>query len=75
MDLGADMVRNQTDNALTVSCGELYARFGETFAQPVDPQTPVRIEHHLDNRRVFEPCGYVGPQSGSEHACAASESF
>ena len=75
MDLRADMVRNQTDDALAVSGGELYARISEAVAQPVDPKTSVRIEHHLDNRRVFEPCGDVGPQRRSEHACATGERF
>ena len=75
MDLCADMVRDQTYDALAVSGGELYARIGEAVAQPVDPKTSVRIEHDLDNRRVFEPCGHVGPQSGPEHASAACERF
>jgi hypothetical protein len=61
MDFCADMVRDQTDDALAVSGGELYACVGEAIAQPVDPKTSVRIEHDLDNGRVFEPCCDVGP--------------
>ena len=75
MDLGTDMVRDQTDDALAVSCGELYASVGEALAQPVDPQAAVGIEHHLDNRRVFEPCGDARPQRGPEHACATGKRF
>lgn len=67
------MVRNQTDDAFAVSDGKLFAGVGEAFAQAVDPEAAIRIEHHLDNRRVFEPCGDVGPQSGSEHARATGE--
>jgi len=75
MNLCADMVRNQTDDAFAVSDGKLFAGVGEAFAQAVDPEAAIRIEHHLDNRRVFEPCGDVGPQSGSEHARATGERF
>lgn len=75
MNLCADMVRNQTDDAFAVSDGKLFAGVGEAVAQPVHPQAPVGIEHDLDNRRVFEPCGNVGAERGPEHARTTGESF
>ena len=54
MNLCADMVRNQTDDAFAVSDGKLFAGVGEAFAQAVDPEAAIRIEHHLDDIDVFE---------------------
>ena len=55
MDLGANMVGNQPDDALAVSGGHYVAGISQAFAEPVDPEPPVWIEHYLDDGGVFEP--------------------
>jgi hypothetical protein len=47
----------------------------QPFGQPVDPDAAIRIEHDLDNRRVFKPRGDRRPQRGTQHARATSDCF
>lgn len=75
MHLGADMVGDQSHNALGVGGRKFFTRIGKPFAQPVDPQTSVGVEHDLDNASVFEPSCDTGPERGPEHARATGESF
>jgi hypothetical protein len=49
MNLGADMMGDQPDDALAVGGRQPLARIGQPFGEPVDPEPPVGIEHHLDD--------------------------
>ena len=51
------------------------AGIGEALAQPVDPEPPVRVEHHLDDGRIFEQAGDGGPERRAQHARAARDRF
>jgi hypothetical protein len=53
MNLGADMVRDQTHDPLAI--GGRHGPSGALHAarQPVDPDPALGIEHHLDDRGVF----------------------
>ena len=73
MDLGADMMGDQPDDALAVGGGETLAGVRQAPRQPVDPEPAVGIEHHLDDRWVFEQAGDRRPERGAQHARAAAK--
>jgi len=45
----------------------------QTTRQPVYPKPGVGVEHHLDDRRVFEEAGDGGTERGAQHARTAGE--
>ena len=51
------------------------ARVRQPIGQPVDPDAAIRIEHDLDNRRIFKPCRDRRSQRGAQHARAARNRF
>ena len=73
MDLGADMVRDQADDALAIGGRQALTGIGEPFGQPVDPEPPVGVEHHLDDRGVFQKPAIGGPERRAQHARAAKD--
>ena len=75
MNLCADMMRDQPHDAFAIGGGQALARVGKPFGQAVDPQPPVRVQHHLDHGRVFEQPGNGGAERGAQHACAARNGF
>jgi acetyl-CoA carboxylase carboxyltransferase component len=64
-------------------CGRAYSpRFGiaerdsdgcvfEATGEAIDPEPSIRIEHHFDDRRVFEETGNGRTERTAQHACAA----
>jgi hypothetical protein len=48
MDLGADMMRDQADDALAIG-GRQRSPVSDSPSEPVDPDAPVRVQHHLDD--------------------------
>jgi len=48
VDLGPDMMRNEANDPFTV-------RWRQELRQPVDPNAAIRIEHDLDDDRIFKP--------------------
>ena len=71
MDVDADMMRDQTDDALAVGRRQSLARVGKAFTEPVDPEAPVGIEHDFDDGRVGEPGGDRRAERGAQHTRAA----
>ena len=71
MNLGADMMGNQPDDALTIGC--THQTFGrrETLAQPVDPETPIGVEHDFDGIGLVEPASDDAAKRSAQHALAA----
>lgn len=65
MDLGADMVRDESHDPFAICGRQLLACIRQAFGQPVDPEPAVRIEHHLDDRRIFQK-----PRDGRSKGCA-----
>ena len=73
MDLGADMVRDEPDDPFAVGRRQPLARIGKPARQPIDPEPPVGVEHHLDDAGVFEERGDRRPERGAQHARAARD--
>jgi hypothetical protein len=67
------MVGDQPDDALAVGRRQSLTRIGQTLGEPVDPEPPVRVEHHLDDRRVFQETGDCRAEGGAQHARAAKD--
>jgi len=71
MDFSSNMMRNKPDDALAIGWGQDSASVSQTVGQPVDPEPSVRVQHHFDDVRFFEPGGDAGPKCSAQHACAA----
>jgi hypothetical protein len=71
MHLGADMVSDETQDALAVLRRQSLAGVAEAPGQAIDPQTTVRIEHDLDDGRIFQPARDRRPHRRTQHANAA----
>lgn len=75
MHFGADVMRDEADDALAVRGPEHRAGIGQSFRQAVDPQPPVRVEHHLDDGGIFQESGDVRPKRRAQHAGTARDRF
>lgn len=73
MDLGADVVRDEAHDALSVSRGQPFTRIGESLGQPIHPEATVRVQHDLDDGGVFEQMCDGCAERGAEHARTARE--
>ena len=71
VNLDANMVRHQTDDALAIRRAERHAGVGNPFAQPIDPQPAVRVQHHLDHGGIIQPGRNRRPQRRAQHPRAA----
>jgi hypothetical protein len=74
MNLRADMVRDQADDALAIGGRQSLPGIGQPFRETVDPDAPVGVQHHLDDGSVFEEAGDGWSQRGAQHPRAARES-
>ncbi len=75
MDLGADMVRDQAHDAFAIGWGQMFAGIGQPFGQPVDPDAPVGVQHHLDDGGVFQKPGDGGAERGAQHPRATRQAL
>ena len=75
MDLHADVMGDQSDNALGVVRRDAAASVFESPRQPVDPKATIGVEHYLDDARVFQIAGDGRAECGAQHARAAGEDF
>jgi hypothetical protein len=75
MNLGADMMGDETDDPLAVWRRQQLTRIGKPFGKPVDPEPPIGIEHHLDDRGIFQKAGDRRPEGRAQHAGTAKERF
>ena len=73
MNLGADVMGDQTNNALAIGRRQSFTCVGETLRQSVDPEPPIGVEHHLDDRGVFQERGDRGAKGGAQHARTAKD--
>lgn len=71
MDLGPDMVRNQTDDPLGLCESQPLTRIGHAPGQPVDPHLAVGVEHDLGDVGVAKPCADRGLERAAKHRGAA----
>ena len=67
MDLGADVAGDQPDDPLDLGGLEPHAGIDPAFAQPVEPQRAVGIDHDLDDVRDRP----APPRSPAPSRCAA----
>jgi hypothetical protein len=63
MDFGADMVRDQPHDAFAIGGREPLTRVGQPFGQTVDPDATVGVQHHLDDRGIFQKPAMAGPSA------------
>ena len=70
MNLGADMMGDEANDPLAIGGRQPLACIGKSLGQPVDPEPSIGVEHHLDDRRVFQKSGDGGAERGAQHARA-----
>ena len=75
MDLRADMMGDETDDALAILRRQAFAGIGQAFGEAVDPQPSVRVQHHLDDACVFEETADGRTERGAQHPRAACDPF
>ena len=75
MDLGADVAGDQPDDPLDLGRRQADARIDPAFAEAVQPQDTVGIDHHLDHRRIGEGHGDVGSHRRAQHRRAPVQGF
>ena len=75
MHLGADMMRDQSHDALAIGRDQHVVGGDKTFAQPVDPEPAIGIQHHFDDGGVFEVAGDRGAERCAQHARTTRQSF
>jgi hypothetical protein len=71
MDFDANMVCNQSNNALAIRVGNAMIGRAKPFGQTIYPQSPIRIEHDLDDLRIVKVFGDGPAKRGAQHAAAA----
>jgi hypothetical protein len=75
MNLRADVVGDEPDDALAVRRGELEARVLKAAGEPVDSEPAVGVEHDLADAGVVEPIGDRRPERRAQHPRATGLSF
>ena len=68
MNLSADMMGHQPNDALTISGREPLPRIGQPLRQTVDPDPAVGVQHHLDDTRVLKQPRDRRAESSAQHA-------
>ena len=62
MNLCADVVGDQTHDALTVGWRQHLSRIGQAVRQPIDPDAAIGIQHHFGDRGIIQEPGNGGSQ-------------
>jgi hypothetical protein len=65
------MMRDEANDPFAVGWRQPPTRVRQPIRQPVDSDAPIRVEHDLDDRRIFKPCRDRGSQSRAQHARTA----
>ena len=73
MHLGADMMRDQANDALAIGGRQSFTGVGKALRKPVDPEPPIGVEHHLDDRGIFQKGGDRGPEGRAQHPRTAKD--
>jgi len=64
MNLGTDMVPQTSRTMRSPSSGDKRSPgIDEPAREPIDPEPAIGIEHHLNDRRIFEPKRVAGPSA------------
>jgi len=75
MDLETDMVGDEPDDPFGVRRSDPRAGVLEASRKAVDPESAVRVQHHLDDTGVLEMTCDQGAERGAQHARPASDGF
>jgi hypothetical protein len=75
MHLDADMVGGQAHDPLGIGGRHATARVFKAARKPVDRESSIGFEHHLDDARVFEILRNRRSRCRAQHARARGESF
>lgn len=75
MNFCADVMGDQPDDALAIGGRQSFTGVGKALREPVDPEPPIGVEHHLDDRGIFQKGGDRRPESRAQHARTAKDRF
>jgi hypothetical protein len=53
VNFGTDVMRDQPDDALSVSRQQRRAGIGQTLGETINPEPAVGVQHHLDDSVIF----------------------
>jgi hypothetical protein len=70
MDLGADMMRDQADDALAIGGRQPLAGVGQPFGKPVDPEPPVGFSITSTTAASSREAGDGRAERGAQHRAA-----
>ena len=73
MNFNANMVGDEANDTLAVRCAQRLTAIGQPLGKSVDPEPPIGVEHHLDDRGVFQERGDRGAKGGAQHARTAKD--
>jgi hypothetical protein len=71
MNLSTHMMCNKPHNPLAIVRRQPLSGIDEAAGEPIDPEPAIGVEHHLDDRSVFEPKRDGRSERGAQHAGAA----
>jgi hypothetical protein len=71
VNLSADMVRDKAHDPLAIGGRQCPTAILKAAGEPIDPEPAIGIQHHLDDRRVFEKGGDGRAERGAQHARTA----
>ena len=75
MDLGANVMGDQTQDTLRIGSRDDDACCLKATGKAVDPESSIRIEHHLDDAGIFEISGNCRTKCRAQHPGTAEERF
>lgn len=75
MDFATDMMGDEPDDPFAVGRRHGQPGVSQASAQTVDPETPVGIEHDLDDLPIIEPVRDRGAERCPEHLRSAARRF
>ena len=73
MNFGADVMGDKANDPLAIGGRQSLTRIGKPLGKPVDSEPPIGVEHHLDDRGVFQKPGDRRPEGRAQHARAAKD--
>ena len=75
MDFGADVMRHEAHDALAIRGRQTHSRVCQAGREPVEPEPSVRVQHDLDDCRIFQPGADRRAERRPQHARAAKRAF
>ena len=69
------MVRDEPDDPFSVSRSNPRAGVLKAARKAVDPEPPIRVQHHLDDAGVLQMTCDQGAERGTQHARPPGDGF